>query len=121
MRNPLLVSSVLLVSACASTPSPRVPSAEDVAFAKALSAMCDVDRKAGLSPDADPLGVGSKRTAWIAANVDDPNVIELRTYMSVKGAAEQAELLRAKVKEMGVGSCALADSLARTNEGGLAP
>jgi hypothetical protein len=87
----------------------------------ALAQMCDVDHQAGLAPEKDLLGVGAKRTAWIAEHVDNPDIIELRTYMSVKGASDQATLLRACATQAGVPSCALADSLASLNEGGLAP
>ena len=83
--------------------------------------MCDVDRQAGLSPDAEPLAVGAKRTAWITDNVPYPDVIELRTLMSVKGAAEQAGMLRDCARAAGLKGCALAESLARSGEGGLSP
>jgi hypothetical protein len=113
---------LLALPACLMMPEAKGPSPEEArAFASALEKMCDVDRQAGLQADAEPLGVGAKRTAWITENVGNPDVIELRTLMSVKGAAEQATMLRARVKEAGLPGCALAETLARTGEGGLSP
>jgi hypothetical protein len=123
MRHASIVSLVTLAlgsSACFLA-GPKAPTAEDRAFAAALSRMCDVDRQAGLAADSDPLALGPKRTEWIATNVDHPEVIELRTLMSVKGAADQACMLRDRAAAVGLASCPLADTLARTNEGGLSP
>jgi hypothetical protein len=123
MRQILLVLVPLLtLAACHGTPEAHTPTTPDErAFATALVKMCDVDRQAGLAATGDPLGVGAKRTAWITENVGNPDVIELRTLMSVKDPADQACMLRDRAKEMGITSCALAETLARTNEGGLAP
>ena len=41
--------------------------------------------------------------------------------MSVKGAPEQACMLRDRARDLGVKDCALAESLAKTGEGGLSP
>ena len=112
----------LALPACKLMPEAKAPDpAEQRAFAAALVKMCDVDRQAGLSPEAEPLAVGGKRTAWITENVGNPDVIELRTLMSVKGAVDQAGMLRACTQAAGLKSCALADSLAQTGEGGLSP
>jgi hypothetical protein len=119
----MLLAPVAVLTACcaASPPEPKMAPAERRAFTVAVTRICDVDRQAGLSPDADPLGVGSKRTAWISANVDNPDAIELRTLMSVKGASDQGGMLRETAKDLGLPSCALADSLVKTGEGGLLP
>jgi hypothetical protein len=118
----LLFVPLLTLAACRSTPEARSPSTPDErAFAAALVKMCDVDHQAGLASEGDPLGVGVKRTAWITENVGNPDVIELRTLMSVKEPAEQACMLRDRAKEMGISTCALAETLARTGEGGLSP
>jgi hypothetical protein len=121
MRLITVLLAPILLTACAATPESKVSIADQHAFAAAVARMCDVDRQAGISPDADPLGAGPKRTAWIAANVDNPDAIELRTLMSVKGASEQATMLRDRAKELGLRTCALAEALTRTGEGGLSP
>jgi hypothetical protein len=123
MRHPsILLAPVLVLTACAaSPPEPKMPASERRAFAAAVNRICDVDRHAGLEASADPLGVGSKRTAWISANVDNPDAIELRTMMSVKGASDQGCLLRDTAKDLGLPACALAESLEKTGEGGLLP
>jgi hypothetical protein len=118
----LFLVPTLALSACKMMPEAKCPSPEEhKAFQAALVKMCDVDRQAGLSVEADPLAVGAKRTAWIAENVGNPDIIELRTLMSVKGASDQATMLRERLKEVGIAGCPLADSLAKTGEGGLSP
>jgi hypothetical protein len=124
MRNLVVVGLVAVavqLSACTSTPEPRAPEPPGQSFAAAMTVMCDVDRQAGLSAETDPLGVGAKRTAWIMDKVDNPDAIELRTLMSVKGAAEQARMLRGGAKGCGVAQCALADSLEKNDVGGISP
>ena len=112
---------LLALPACVASPEPRMPEPERRAFSAAVATMCDVDHLAGLSADADPLGVGVARTAWITANVDNPDSIELRTLLSVKGAAGQAGMLRDQAKELGLARCALADTLEKTGVGGISP
>lgn len=110
------------LASCRNMPEAKTANPEEQrAFVAALTKMCDVDRQAGLSPDGDLLAVGVKRTAWITDNVVNPDVIELRVLMSVKGANEQATMLRDKVKCVGLTECPLADSLAKLGEGGLSP
>jgi hypothetical protein len=106
--------------ACASTPVSK-SAAPGQPFAAAVGMMCDVDRLAAIAADGDPLGAGPKRSAWIAEHVDNPDAIELRTLMSVKGAGEQAKLLREQAKAAGVARCALADALEQSGMGGLSP
>ena len=128
MRTLAFASTVLLagcmsmsMSTSTSTPESKLSPTEQRAFAAGVARMCDVDRRAGLTTDADPLTLGQRRTAWIADHVESPDVIELRTLMSVKGAADQACMLRDKAAELGVQRCPLADTLAKTGEGGLSP
>jgi hypothetical protein len=118
----LFLVPFLALSACKMMPEAKCPSPEEQkAYAAALVKMCDVNRQAGLTPEGDLLGVGAKRTAWISDNVGNPEIIELRTLMSVKGAGDQATMLRERIKEAGIKGCPLADSLAQTGEGGLSP
>ena len=113
---------IFALPACLVMPEAKGPSPEDrLAFTAALIKMCDVDRQAGLTPEAEPIALGAKRTAWITENVGNPDIIELRTLMSVKGAPDQATMLRERVKEAGLKDCPLAETLARTGEGGLSP
>jgi hypothetical protein len=122
MHKPALALLPLLaLAACYTTPPRCLTPQEEHAFAEALGRMCDVDRQAGLGAESDPLALGPKRTAWITENVPNPEVIELRVLMSVKGAPEQATMLRDRVQALGLKSCPLADSLAKTGEGGLSP
>jgi len=117
----LAVALAILAAACATSPEARSPQPAGQSFPQALTMMCDVDRLASIAADADPLGAGAKRTAWVSEHVDNPDGIELRTLMSVKGASEQAEMLRAQAKAAGIARCALADALEKSGMGGLSP
>lgn len=116
----LLVCSIAL-SACSTTPEPHAAAPAGQSFRDALTTMCDVDRLAKIDADANPLEAGTKRTAFIAERVDNPDGIELRTLLSVKGATDQAKMLRDRAKEAGLGGCALAESLEKNGAGGLSP
>ncbi len=119
----LFALPLLALPACytATTPARCLTPQEHQAFVEGLTRMCDVDRQAGLTAEGDPLSLGTKRTAWITENVPNPEVIELRVLMSVKGAPEQAIMLRDRVRDLGLKACPLADSLVKTGEGGLSP
>lgn len=116
-----LAAVLPLLAACTAVPEAKAPPSAGQSFPAAVSMICDVDRLAGLAADADPLGTGSKRTAWIAEHVDNPDAIELRTLMSVKPPPEQAKMLRDRAKESGLARCALADALEKGDTGGLSP
>jgi hypothetical protein len=116
-----LLALLLTVAACTSTPDAKTPETSGQSFPQALAMICDVDRLAGIEAAADPVAIGGKRTAWIAEKVDNPDAIELRTLLSVKGAQDQARMLREQAKALHVQSCALADSLEREGTGGLSP
>jgi hypothetical protein len=123
MRPYSLASLLLLLSlpACASQPEPQAPPSGGQTFPEAVAMICDVDTLAGLSGEADPLGIGQSRTDWISQRVDNPDAIELRTLLSVKGATEQGGMLRDRAKQVGLKSCTLADSLEKDGTGGLSP
>jgi hypothetical protein len=117
---PLLALIVLALPAC-TVAEARPPQAPGQCYADALALMCDVDHLAGLDPDANPIAVGQQRTAWIEGHAESPDSIELRVRMSVKGASEQAGMLRAEAKQAGIARCALAESLEKLGSGGLSP
>jgi hypothetical protein len=116
----LLALIVLALPAC-TVAEARPSRTPGQCYADALAVMCDVDHLAGLDADADPIAVGQKRSAWIEGHAENPDSIELRVLMSVKGASEQAEMLRAQAKQAGIARCALADSLEKSGAGGLSP
>ncbi|WP_438032308.1 hypothetical protein [Sorangium sp. So ce204] len=123
MRPQLLFPLLLLtsLSACSSAPEAKAPAPGGQTFPEAVAMMCDVDTRAGLDPEADPISVGQMRSAWIGEHVESPDGIELRTMLSVKGAAEQGAMLREEAKKAGLARCALADSLEADGTGGLSP
>lgn len=116
-----LAALPLLAAACGAVPAAQAPPAGGQSFPQALTMICDVDRLAGVVAEADALGAGGKRTAWLSDHVDNPDAIELKTLMSVKGPPEQAKMLRARATEAGVTKCALADVLEKSELGGLSP
>lgn len=116
-----LALAACALAACAAPCPPKPAPSGGQSFEAALGVICDVDHLAGLRPDADPLGVGNQRSSWLAAHADNPDAIELRTLMSVKGPADQAQMLREQAKSHGVVRCALADELEKSGVGGLSP
>jgi len=121
MRSSLLCVLPLLAASCAAAPEPKTAAPAGQTFPQAFTLICDVDRLGNLSVADDPLGAGAKRTAWLSEHVDNPDGIELRTVLSVKGAAEQAKMLRDQARMLGVPRCALAEALEKTEMGGLSP
>ncbi|WP_437765497.1 hypothetical protein WMF27_29630 [Sorangium sp. So ce281] len=123
MRCQLLFSLLLLtpLSGCSQAPEAKAPAPGGQTFPESIAMMCDVDRRAGLDAEADPISVGQMRSAWIAEHVESPDGIELRTVLSVKGAAEQGAMLREEARKAGLARCALADSLEADGTGGLSP
>ncbi|WP_437323950.1 hypothetical protein [Sorangium sp. So ce381] len=120
--HPLLALFVpAFLSACSKAPEAKAPAPGGQTFSEAVAMMCDVDSRAGLDPEADPISVGQMRSAWIAEHVESPDGIELRTMLSVKGAAEQGAMLRDEARKAGIARCALADSLEADGTGGLSP
>jgi hypothetical protein len=106
---------------CAPPPKPPAAAPPGQSFAEAVRLICDVDRVAGLAPGDDPIAIGRSRSEWLAEHVDNPDGIELKTLLSVKTAQEQAVAIRQQAKELGMGSCAVADSMEQTAMGGLSP
>jgi len=116
------VVPLALACGCSSSapPPPAAPTTGQT-FTDAMKMMCDVDRLAGLSAEEDPLAIGQKRSEWLAERIDNPDGIEFRTIVSVKGADDQAKAIRAKAKEVGIAACPLADSIEASSAGGLSP
>jgi hypothetical protein len=111
-----------LVSGCTyDMPPPQEPDLGGQSYAEAIKVFCDVDRLARIPADHDPLALGRARTDFIQERVENPDGIYLRTMLSVKGAAEQAAMLREEAKEIGLDRCALADDLEKDGVGGVSP
>ena len=116
-----LAALVLVMAACGPVPRPPEAATPSPPYAAAIATLCDVNRLAKLSPDEEPLAVGQKRSQWVAAQTDNPDAIEFETRMSVKGAAEQGEMLREEALAVGLRHCALADALEHSGMGGRSP
>ena len=112
---------LLALPACAPARPAKPPEPAGQTYLQALEIMCDVDRLAGLSAAKEPLAIGGQRTAWLAEKVENPDGIEIKTMLSVKGAADQAHILREAAKIAGIDRCSLADALEKEGMGGISP
>lgn len=92
-----------------STPQPESP--PEQAFSEALRTMCEVDERAKVAEDADPVERAGQRNDYLSDHVKNPDAIEFRTLLFVRSPAEQAKALRERARAEGVTRCALADSL----------
>jgi len=92
-------------------PEPRVESAPEQPFSDALRVICEVDRRASIGDDLDPVERAEKRNDYLSEHVKNPDAIELRTLWSVKLPNEQAKELRERAKAIGLARCALAEAL----------
>jgi hypothetical protein len=106
----------------ASQPTPEsTPQPAGQSFPEAMNILCNVDRLASLSTEEDPFAIGQQRSAFLSDRIENPDGIEFRTIVSVKGPDEQAKAIRAKAKQVGVDPCPLADAIEASPTGGLAP
>ena len=113
MNRRLLPTAIVVIAACGphSPKSSQEPESGQT-FSQALELMCQVDEKAGLDAEEDPIGVEGARVDWIHQHIDNGDAIELFTLMRVKSHSEQAEMLRRNTEKALVAECALADALA---------
>jgi hypothetical protein len=101
----------LLAGACA-RPPPQEPEAETgQSFAEALTLICDVDRRAGIADDADPLERIQQREEWLSDQVKNPDAIYFRTLLKVQGPVEKAAALEEEARKLGILRCALAETV----------
>lgn len=107
-----LVALVFTTACGAASPEPA-EEPEGQSFETAMVLICDVDARAGVTPDTDPIDRESARTDYLRSAVTNGDAIELLTYLRVEGPAKRAALLRRATKQAGVSSCALAASFDR--------
>jgi len=104
------VGAIGLTSYGASSGSPPSAPAEGQSYRQAIELMCQVDRRAGISPDSGPIEIEARRAEWIADHVEHPDAIELRTRITVEAPGEQAKMLREQADSAGIRDCPLADT-----------
>jgi hypothetical protein len=116
---------LIILLACAGKEPAAQPAASGAqSFEQALELICDVDElRKKEAPDAeeDAMAVGRLRTRILNERVESPDGIFLLTMLSVKGAKEQAALLRKELAAAGGQRCRLADSLEADELGALSP
>lgn len=112
MRHSTLFVVTVGLCACASPPCPpEAPNSSGQSYQQAIALMCDVDRRAKIGDEVDPIDRAGRRSDYITENVKNPDGIEYRTYFSVKPAIDQARSLEEEAKSVGIRSCALVSSL----------
>lgn len=79
-------------------------------YPDAIRLMCEVDRRAAIAGEVDPLERAGLRSEYIIDHVKNPDGIEFRTLWSVKDQIEQARCLGAEAKRVGLSSCPLAEA-----------
>jgi hypothetical protein len=108
--NRLVVPVALFALFSCSQEPARTPRSEP-AFTEGMRRLCEVDQRAGLDPDMDPITIESERYDWALAHVEHPDVIELLTLMRVRSDAERVEMLNTAAVDAGLRACPLADTL----------
>jgi hypothetical protein len=112
MRHSTLFVVTVGLCACASPPCPpEAPDSSGQSYQQAIALMCDVDQRAGIGDDVDPIDRAGRRSDYIQEHVKNPDGIEYRTYFSVKPTSDQARSLEAEAKSVGIKRCALVSSL----------
>ncbi len=97
---------------CARQPPNEPEQYTGQSFCDALELMCDVDQRAGLAGEADPIEKSQKREDYLSDHVKNPDAIYFRTLLKVQANTEKAAALREQAKRAGLGKCAFAETVA---------
>jgi hypothetical protein len=73
--------------------------------------ICDVDRRAGLVADGDPVEAESSRHEYLAEHITNPDGIYFYTLLRAKDPKEAAKMLADQANDMGLKKCNRAQSL----------
>lgn len=109
MNRVLALLALSLPVACSQEPA-RAPRSEP-SFTEGMRRLCEVDQRAVLDAELDPITIESERYDWALAHVEHPDVIELLTLMRVRSDAERVEMLDTAAVDAGLSACPLADTL----------
>ena len=113
-RGPLVIAFAqlaLLPLGCAANNSAAHPAEPGQSYVEALELICHVDERAGIDPEADPIGVDGARWDYIKAEVRNPDAVYFRTLLEVKDTDEQAEMLASEADRKQLDGCPLVDAL----------
>lgn len=100
-----------LISSCARPPPQEPEVVTGQSYCEALELMCEVDRRAGLEHESDPLERSQRREDFLSDHVKNPDAIYFRTLLKVQGPAEKAAALREQAKKAGIAACPFAESV----------
>ena len=101
-----------LVFGCARPPPDEPEPFVGQSYCEALELICDVDQRAGLGAEADPIEKGQKREDYLGDHVKNPDAIYFRTLLKVKANTDKAAALREQAKQAGIERCAFAETVA---------
>ena len=73
--------------------------------------ICDVDQRAGLVPDGDPVEAESSRHDYLSEHITNPDGIYFYTLLRAKDPKEASKMLADQAKDMGLKKCKRAESL----------
>lgn len=107
----MLGLAMVLSAGCARPPPAEPEPQTGQSYCEALELMCEVDQRAGLQGESDPLERSQKREDWLSDHVKNPDAIYFRTLLKVKATPEKASALRAEAKKAGLAGCALAEAI----------
>jgi len=106
-----LAQLALLPLGCATNKPAAHPAEPGQSYIEALELICHVDERAGIDPEADPIGVDGARWDYIKAEVHNPDAVYFRTLLEVKDTDEQAEMLASEAARTQLDGCPLVDVL----------
>jgi hypothetical protein len=107
------IGAICVVVGCARPPPEEPEPYAGQSFCEALELMCEVDQRAGLSAEPDPIEKTQKREDYLSEHVKNPDAIYFRTLLKVQANPEKAAALRKEARDAGLGRCALAETVAR--------
>jgi hypothetical protein len=73
--------------------------------------ICQVDRRAGIAEDTNPVEAESNRHDYLTEQITNPDGIYFYTLLRVKDPKEAAKMLSNQAKEMGLQKCERAMAL----------
>ena len=73
--------------------------------------ICDVDQRAGLVADGDPVEAESSRHDYLAEHITNPDGIYFYTLLRAKDPKEASKMLADQAKDMGIKKCRRAEAL----------
>ena len=101
---------VMGVGCARASADPAAPAQTGQSYEEAIQLICEVDQRAGIDGDADPIDASVHRWDFIRAEVKNPDGIYFRTLLEAADPAKQAAMLQCEAESCGLPTCQLAES-----------